>query len=36
VLSGANSIGDPPAPLGKLSESTVVGLPVDFWCLLVV
>jgi ribose transport system permease protein len=34
VLSGANSISDLPAPLGKLSASTLFGLPVDFWCLL--
>ena len=34
VLSGANSISDLPAPLGKLSASTLFGFPVDFWCLL--
>ncbi|HEY2131440.1 MAG TPA: ABC transporter permease, partial [Acetobacteraceae bacterium] len=36
VISGANSIGDLPAPLGNLSASTLFGLPIDFWCLLVV
>ncbi len=34
VLSGANSIGDLPPPLGDLSAGTVLGVPVDFWCLL--
>ena len=36
VISGANSIGDLPAPLGNLSASTLFGLPIDFWCLLIV
>ncbi|MBV9749486.1 MAG: ABC transporter permease [Acetobacteraceae bacterium] len=34
VLSGANSIGDLPPALADLSSDMLLGIPVDFWCLL--
>jgi ribose transport system permease protein len=34
VLSGANSIGNLPPNLGDLTADVVLGLPLDFWCLL--
>ncbi len=36
VLSGASSIGNLPPALGSLSAGTLLGVPVDFWCLLAV
>ncbi len=36
VLSGANSIGNLPPALGLLSSETLLGIPLNFWCLVVV
>jgi ribose transport system permease protein len=35
VLSGANSIGNLPPALGRLSSDSLAGIPLDFWCLIV-
>jgi ribose transport system permease protein len=34
VLSGASSIGNLPMSLGDLSSDTLLGVPLDFWCLV--
>jgi ribose transport system permease protein len=36
VLSGASSIGNLPPALGLLSSETLLGIPLNFWCLVVV